>query len=129
MSLKTESMVFKTQKSLQELTELLRQAANQTKARVENVRNDDPLGMYDEQPVLSVVLSRRLGTFLNLKYFAGSPDLVWAVQVYVYEMNTEREVRLVALGSTLGETILSQGRGFHLRASRDHMEILSGILR
>lgn len=129
MGVKSESITFKTQKSTQELSQLLRQAANQMKARVEPVINDDPLGRYDAQPALSVVLSRRLGFFLNLKYVAGSPNLVWAVQVYVYEVGAEREVELVALGSTLGSTILSQGWGFHLRASRDHMEMLLGILR
>ena len=125
--LQTESAEFKTQKSLQELTQILRRAANQLDAQVQAIRDDDPLGGFDLQPNLAVALSGKIGFLGGLKHFRnGSAHDTWGVQVYVYDKGVERQVELIAVGET---GMFRELGALNLAASKERLETILSMLR
>lgn len=114
---KTDSITFKTQKTLGQLADALRQAAQQLKASdLIKIEDDDPLagiGQDADQPDIAVALSGKVGFAGGLKHFrAGAANNIWGVQVYVYDLGNERAVELVALGQSVF-TDAWRGRGWN----------------
>jgi hypothetical protein len=132
-NIKTEQVEFKTQKSVQQISNVLRQAADQLKANIEKIIDDDPLGGFDDDlpSAIAVVFSGRLSMIGGLKHFRpGSANNIWGVQVYVYDTKDEREVVLIALGQgVLANGLNSNGSGIlNLGASKEKRDAIANML-
>ena len=97
MGLQTNSITFTVSKDLRGVNNTLRQIASQLDAEVERIVNDDPLGGFDSNSDIEVVLSGKKGLF-NPQY--------WAVQVFVDDLGNSCNVELVALGNSTKDRIL-----------------------
>lgn len=106
--LKTDSIQFGVNKSLKEVNDSLRMAANQLGASVERVQNNDPLGGFDQSAAIEVVLSGAKGMLSQQS---------WAVQVYVYDLGTSCKVELIALGDSAMSRLAYGSRDFNVNLS------------
>lgn len=124
---KTENATFVTQKTANEIKQILRELADDFGAEVEKITDDDPLSSPAENEVLAILLSGRVGLFSGMKHFrpGGYYDL-WGVQVYVFENGVDREIETIAIG----ERNLSGAKGaFNFGASKERMEKIINALR
>ena len=96
-SMKTDSVFFTTNQSIQELTNRLRQATRAIKGEVSQLNND---ALADVPP------EERLAVLISGHNFMGGQRL-WGVQVFFYELRSQRAVELVAVGDKMGTAILS----------------------
>ena len=128
--MKTESVEFTTEKSLQQIVAILRQATSELKATMETVDSGgDALSKFDgpTDSDIQVVLSGRLGCIGGLKHpRMGSMQNDWAVQVYVDDMGTARHVQLVALGQSV---FVDCHGALNMGGSRERQEYLANALR
>ena len=97
---------FETQKSLAEISTILRQAATDMKADVERlIFEDDPLGDFENTatPDIAVLLSGNVGIFGGFKHLRPGSIRggdIWGVQVQVFDEGDLRVVALLALGES-----------------------------
>lgn len=103
--LKSDSIQFGVNKSLREVNDSLRIAANQLGASVERLENNDPLGGFDQSAAIEVVLSGAKGALSQQS---------WAVQVYVYDLGTSCKVELIALGDSTMSRLAYGSRDFNV---------------
>lgn len=88
--MKSDSIQFSTNKSIQECANIIRQAAGKLKANMVKI-NDDPMGgLGGPEPAISVGLEGK-----NILGFGARG---WGVQVFVTDMGNSRAVELIALG-------------------------------
>lgn len=101
MSMKSESVIFYTQQSVEQLTNRLRQAVQAVKGEVSQLQ-DDGLNSTPEEERLAILISGH--------NFMGGQRM-WGVQVFISDFQTSRSVELVALGDKLGSTIMNSYYG------------------
>lgn len=117
---KVDSRTVRTSKNIQEVVQVIRQAAQEMRASVDKLE-DDPLGKFEAQDDLAVVL---YGEERGL-----SRDM-WAVQVYARENGNGCEVELVAVGEGLsaGYTMSVYTGRIVLKSSRKRRDLLASRL-
>lgn len=106
--MKQDAISFKVSKDLREVTNLLRNIANQLSASVDRITNDDPLGGFDQPTDLEVVLQGKKG-FLSTQE--------WAVQVYVTDLGNACNIDLVALGDSSFNRFMYGTRNYNIQLS------------
>lgn len=129
--MKTDSVEFSTRRTVQEIANLLRQAAGETKASIEKIGANDPLGGFDKAAEIEVVLSGQVGFFGGMKHFRpGAANNIWAVQAYVTDTGDSRHIELIALGEGPFTGGLSNGAGvLNLGSSKEKREKIEALLR
>lgn len=130
-TMKTESMELMTEKTLQEITDILRQAAEKFNASIAQI-DKDPLSEFDQSADIEVVLRGKtglLGAFKSPR--PGAANNIWAVQVYVTETGDARHIELIALGeSSLSRGLRSDGTGIlNLGSGKEHIKKLVSLLQ
>lgn len=133
MKLKTDAIEFDTQKTVQEIANVL----HSQKCTIEQLTANDSLVEHDDNPTpaLAVLLTGKAKFVDSLKHF-GAGKSEWGVQVIVYELGSKRHVGMIALGesglkqamSAYGATGGSMSRGYgklanaylNIRHSRDY---------
>lgn len=117
---KSDSRTVRTDRSIEEVANILRQAAQEMRASVDKLE-DDPLGKFGVQDDLAVVL---YGEERGL-----SRDM-WAVQVYARKNENGCEVELVAMGEGLsaGYTMSVYTGRILLKSSRKRRDLLASRL-
>ena len=128
---KSVPVEFETQKTLPEISEILRQAASNMKANVERlIFEDDPLGDFDNNatPNIAVLLSGNvgiLGGFKHLRPGSIRGGDVWGVQVQVFDEGNRRFVALLALGES---NPFADAGVPNIGASKEKMNVLVEML-
>lgn len=94
--MKTDAIEFDTQKTVQQITGVLR-SVKCTMERLE----DDPLAGADggPRPVIAVLMAGKASFADAFKHF-GAGKSEWGVQVVVYDLGNKRHVEMVALGES-----------------------------
>ena len=94
--MKTDAIEFDTQKTVQQITSVLR-SVKCTMERLE----DDPLAGIDGEPspVIAVLMAGK-ASFADALKHPGSGKSEWGVQVYVYDLGNKCHVEMVALGES-----------------------------
>ena len=90
-SINSDAIEFDTQKTVQQITGVLRSI----KCQMDRLNNDDPLATADggPQPVIAVVM-------VGNDTLLGMGAKQWGVQAIVYELGNKRHVALIALGES-----------------------------
>lgn len=139
-NMKTDSIEFDTQKTVQQITGILRSV----KCNMEQL-NDDPLAGADggPRPVIAILMAGKASFADAFRHF-GAGKSEWGVQVVVYDLGNKRHIEMVALGesgmgaawkaySATGGGMFS-GYGsmanqyFNIRHSKDHRDQIAQML-
>lgn len=119
-SVKTDGIEFDTQKSVDQITSVIRSI----NCQVERL-NDNPLDS-GPRPALAVLLVGQPGFTDKFKHAGGATSL-WGVQVIVTDLGNRRHVELIALGQNLmGNTTYNKGYGMGF--SRDYRDKIAAML-
>lgn len=117
---KTESVEFDTQKTVGEITNVLRSF----NCRIERL-NEDPLETGPSSAI--AVLCYGEPSFTDKFKHAGGATSVWGVQVIVHDLGNRRHVALVALGQNLmGNT--AQNKGYGMGFSKEYRDKIAQML-
>lgn len=128
--LKTDAIEFDTQKTVQQITNVLRSV----KCQMQKLE-DDPLAGSDgsPQPVIALLMTGRVGFFEMFKHFVNGANSEWGVQIIVYDLGNKRHVEMVALGeSAMGASWRGYVTGNHqhldIRFSKDQRDQIAQML-
>lgn len=128
--LKTDAIEFDTQKTVQQITGVLRSV----KCQMQKLE-DDPLAGSDgsPQPVLALLMTGKVGFFEMFKHLSGSAHSEWGVQIIVYDLGNKRHIDMVALGeSAIGASWRGYVTGNHqhldIRFSKDKRDQIAQML-
>lgn len=116
--MKTDSVSFKTSKSLQEVSNIIRNAASSMKAEITRL-DDDPLASPGQGPDIAVGLSGS-----NILGFGARG---WGMHVYVTDLGSSCAVELIALGDGVMQK-MSGGAFFDMRIGKRHRDKLANML-
>jgi len=105
--IKRDAIEFDTQKTIQQITGVLRSI----KCQMDPLNNNDPLAAADggPQPVIAVLMEGNDTLF-------GLGAKLWSVQVIVYELGNKRHVELIALSES------GMGAGWRAYATGDNSQ-------
>lgn len=126
----TDSITLSTTKSLSEIANIIRNAANKLGANIEKIGNNDPLAQFDDRKAdIEVELvgawsalswsEKRKYTRLNCA------NDIWVVQIYVTDFGDKRGIEMVSLGS---KTNLLYSEGIHTELSRAYRDKIADML-
>lgn len=122
--MKTDMIIFKTAKSLSEISNGLRAAASKLRANMDSAQLA-PFGYVGIHPAdISVALS-------GPNFILGGPRR-WGVQVLVTDLGREREVEMIAVGDNFSGKLMNGSFGkmfFELGDSIKRRNIISGMIR
>lgn len=128
--LKTDAIEFDTQKTVQQITGVLRSV----KCQMQKLE-DDPLAGSDgsPQPVVALLMTGKVGFFEKFKHLFNSAASEWGVQIIVYDLGNKRHIEMVALGeSTMGASWRGYVTGNHqhldIRFSKDQRDQIAQML-
>ena len=117
--MKTDTMSFKTTKTLQEISNILRNGASQIKARNVEKLEDDPFGSFGQAPDIAIGM--------NGMNPLGFGTRGWGIEVYVTDLGNAREVQMVALGDGV-RSKMSGGYFFDLGIGKKQRDKLAQML-
>lgn len=138
--MKTDAIEFDTQKTVQQITGVLRSV----KCAMERLE-DDPLASADggPRPVIAVLMAGK-ASFADAFKHPGAGKSEWGVQVVVYDLGNKRHVKMVALGESglaqMFDAYKATGGGlfsgylslanayFNIRHSKDHRDQIAQML-
>ena len=122
--MKTDTIIFKTSKSLADISNGLRTAASKLRANMDSAQLA-PFGYVGIHPAdISVALS-------GPNFVLGGPRS-WGVQVLVTDNGDEREVEMIAVGDNFTGKLAHGSFGqmfFELRDSIKRRNVISGMIR
>lgn len=119
--MKTDAITFSTNRSMQEIVNILREAAGKFRANIEKLE-DDPFGaMGGQTPGVAVLMDGQV-SLLGMK---GAR--CWGVQIYVSDLGNARSVELVALGDGMGQAF-SGGAFYGLGDSKKKRDQIASMI-
>ena len=117
--MKTDEIRFTTKRSLQEISNILRNGASQIKARNVEKLEDDPFGSFGQAPDIAIGM--------NGMNPLGFGTRGWGIEVYVTDLGNAREVQMVALGDGV-RSKMSGGYFYDLSIGKSQRNKLAQML-